>query len=1361
MGTTDSTFWKGGRAIEAARFLSSASFWTPERLAYPPSWAEHIPFAFWLVEALRPTTLVELGVHTGNSYCAFCQAVETLRLNTRCFGVDTWVGDPQAGFYGNAVFEELSEYHDQRYGQFSRLVRATFDEARQSFGDSSIDLLHIDGLHTYETVRHDFENWRPKLSSRAVVLFHDIEVRERDFGVFRLWSELTEKFPHFAFVHGHGLGVLGVGSDLPSTVRELFAQNSESTQQIQQMYRSVGRACSQHIVSQSQLKALQKKLDDTESNATYLRKEVSGLQKELAGYGAELANAQEHPAPKDRALNGEPEQSGTETATLTGQLRELQDYLEIRHKNHRAALGSLMDELNIKQSEVNVLKARVKESQDCLKQTWSNHDSEIVALREQLKTKQAAVDSLQSQQAKLALKLRDQGKQIADLRRKCKNLTSESRKARQGIFRRVEQSIRKKRKDLLGRFRSSDADQPAENPQKVDESTSERAPGSEIPLLFDVAYYLQQVPNGEADESPLEHYRSVGWRRGYNPHPLFDAKWYMRRYPDVAASRMDPLEHYLTMGWREARSPHPMMDSAWYLKQYPDILEAGLDPLQHYLDVGWRENRQPHPRATAAWITEFVKSGAFGDPLERAPDSVLEFDRDCARLDPTKETVLIVTHETSRSGAPTIAYNLVSYFRENYNVATLMLRGGPLREAFRVQSTVTNQPPTNAALDVNSINLLIAVLLRHTPVTFAITNSIESGLTLPSLARNDLPIVNLIHEFAAYTRPVTRIQEACFYAGLNVFPACLVQENALQNCPDILPETTCVLPQGLCTIPESEKKAADQRMEREVIRTALRPPGWEDAVVVVGMGAVQIRKGVDLFFSCAAKVLERNPDRKIRFVWIGEGYDPDRDLHFSVYLADQLSKLSGDGSATLLSEVSQPDYVYELADICFVSSRLDPFPLVAQEAMAHGLPVVAFRNAVGTVEILQKDPICDKCIADYLDVEDAARALQPLLDDEAHRRDVGAHCRILADEHFDNHSYCLEVERVARRTTETKRREIADRSTIVKAGALDLDFLVSPFAPEVHLDPAWWYTRSWASNIRMRKPFPGFHPGIYREHTEVSNRDPLAHYLESGRPEGPWHTRVILPGDESPAPSAPCKAALHIHVFYEELVEEICERLRRNASPVDLFVTVPNGCPTEVLRSQFVRCGMGSVEIVVVQNRGRDIGAMLTGLKGTSFWDYEYIGHMHTKKSSWLNEPGFVKLWRTLLLENQLGGKHAMMDRVFEAFRENEKLGMVFPEDPHVLGWGANRSFAEPIASRLGLYPDLPEALNFPIGSFFWARSDSLRKVADLDLEWDDYPPEPVPGDGSMLHAIERLLPLVVESAGYEVAVTYVPGVTR
>ncbi|MGV0909606.1 glycosyltransferase [Martelella sp. FOR1707] len=190
-------------------FLSQNSLILPETIV-ESGWLGHAPFAFHLISALDPKVFVELGTHNGFSYFCFCQAIKKHDLRTKSFAVDTWVGDEHAGFYEESVFESVSRINE-RYSGFSQLVRSTFSEAVTQFTDGYIDLLHIDGRHFYEDAKSDFEEWLPKLSPNAIVLFHDTEVREREFGVWKLFGELSEKYPSFNFHHQHGLGVLALG----------------------------------------------------------------------------------------------------------------------------------------------------------------------------------------------------------------------------------------------------------------------------------------------------------------------------------------------------------------------------------------------------------------------------------------------------------------------------------------------------------------------------------------------------------------------------------------------------------------------------------------------------------------------------------------------------------------------------------------------------------------------------------------------------------------------------------------------------------------------------------------------------------------------------------------------------------------------------------------------------------------------------------------------------------------------------------------------------------------------------------------------------------------------------------------------
>ena len=144
-------------------------------------------------------------------------------LDTQCVAIDTWAGDDQAGHYGEAVFDEFRAWHDGRHGGFSRLVRAEFDRARPLFAAGSIDLLHIDGRHDADSVRHDFVTWLPAMSERGVVLFHDTDMRAPGWGVWQVWEAARLRYPGFAFAHGHGLGVLAVGARPDPAVAALCA----------------------------------------------------------------------------------------------------------------------------------------------------------------------------------------------------------------------------------------------------------------------------------------------------------------------------------------------------------------------------------------------------------------------------------------------------------------------------------------------------------------------------------------------------------------------------------------------------------------------------------------------------------------------------------------------------------------------------------------------------------------------------------------------------------------------------------------------------------------------------------------------------------------------------------------------------------------------------------------------------------------------------------------------------------------------------------------------------------------------------------------------------------------------------------
>jgi GT2 family glycosyltransferase len=264
--------------------LSITSF-NPNWLQTPNAWIGHLPFAAWIIKEMRPRIFVELGTHTGNSYFSFCQAVTENNLPTKCYAVDTWKGDEHAGHYDEDIYTTVNAYHQKQYTQFSRLLRMPFDEALSYFADKSIDLLHIDGLHTYEAVSHDFESWLPKLASGAVVLFHDTNVRERNFGVWRLWDELKNHYPHhIEFVHSHGLGVLQINPTEDVQPQEFLTLPSVKKQEFISFFASLGN----HQLERFELNESLQKIQNLTKHSLSLEQTISEQINKIESISASL-----------------------------------------------------------------------------------------------------------------------------------------------------------------------------------------------------------------------------------------------------------------------------------------------------------------------------------------------------------------------------------------------------------------------------------------------------------------------------------------------------------------------------------------------------------------------------------------------------------------------------------------------------------------------------------------------------------------------------------------------------------------------------------------------------------------------------------------------------------------------------------------------------------------------------------------------------------------------------------------------------------------------------------------------------------------------------------------------------------------
>ncbi|PJF35499.1 MAG: hypothetical protein CUN49_10230 [Candidatus Thermofonsia Clade 1 bacterium] len=358
----------------------------------PSAWWQHTPFARFLVALTRPSVLVELGTHYGVSYFAFCQAVKALGLHTRCYAVDTWQGDEQAGFYGEEVFDQVNQYNEQSFAAFSRLLRMTFDEALSYFDEGEIDLLHIDGYHAYEAVQHDYSTWLPKMSPRGIILFHDINVREGNFGVWRLWNELSFTFPHFELLHGHGLGVLAVGTQAAEQLSPLLSLSEEELSNVRFFFSQLGQRVTLQIelhevhkkqrlalkrlkhlkdklveYSQLLLSERKKHLEDLERarmHMQYLEQDLQNCsqhrQAERETYVAEIERARSHMHQLEAELTAQLQHRQAERETYVAEIERARSHMHQLEAELTAHIAQLQSERAAHTAEIEQARAHIQ-----------------------------------------------------------------------------------------------------------------------------------------------------------------------------------------------------------------------------------------------------------------------------------------------------------------------------------------------------------------------------------------------------------------------------------------------------------------------------------------------------------------------------------------------------------------------------------------------------------------------------------------------------------------------------------------------------------------------------------------------------------------------------------------------------------------------------------------------------------------------------------------------------------------------------------------------------------------------------------------------------------------------------------------
>lgn len=178
----------------------------------PSAWKGHRSFAKWLVETIQPAVIVDLGVDYGHS--SFYLAIPNIGT---IYAVDTF---DSIGYYVEHTdnYKHVNAMKEKYNFDNIVFIQGLFDDVAKTWSEQ-IDILHIDGDHSYELVKHDYETWKKFLKEGSVIMFHDTESFPDSVG--RFFREL--EMPHKChFKKSAGLGVASTDPEIIELIKNTF-----------------------------------------------------------------------------------------------------------------------------------------------------------------------------------------------------------------------------------------------------------------------------------------------------------------------------------------------------------------------------------------------------------------------------------------------------------------------------------------------------------------------------------------------------------------------------------------------------------------------------------------------------------------------------------------------------------------------------------------------------------------------------------------------------------------------------------------------------------------------------------------------------------------------------------------------------------------------------------------------------------------------------------------------------------------------------------------------------------------------------------------------------------------------------------
>ena len=573
-----------------------------------------------------------------------------------------------------------------------------------------------------------------------------------------------------------------------------------------------------------------------------------------------------------------------------------------------------------------------------------------------------------------------------------------------------------------------------------------------------------------------------------------------------------------------------------------------------------------------------------------------------------------------------------------------------------------------------------------------------------------------------------------------------------------------MLAQGKSIIPGDAHDPDHIEAEKAMLQKIMRPGGPEDeTIVILGAGWVQIRKGVDLFIECATRVINSPIGHKCRFVWIGNNYNPEKDVHYSMYLQDQIQRAGITDQFKIISETDAIEHVYALSDMMLLTSRLDPLPNVAIDAMVLGLPVLCFDKTTGIADILKRNGLQEECVAPYLDPHSMANKLIRLASSQEARDKVGEQARSLAAREFNMSRYVEQLLALTEDNAALSRQEYVDATTIQQAGVVDLDY----YPPAgVRLSTATEairrYVRSWTRGVLRRKLFPGFDPRVYQDMnaSAIGAQDPLAHFLNADRPEGPWNWKSLSWKDHSSL-STDSKSLIFISLRSAESIDQIVKLLVKKSAQIDVVILAPDELAAITMKERLQKERYSVLNILVSEDQ--PLLATLKHLATIPYQDYTAIAHINLSTDPIDIDFSDRETYQQYLIENMIGGKYDALGIIagrLSGESSDMDLGLVFPEDPNIHDATANTEIISSLCQSLGFDAPASHHLPYPVSGSFWGAPTILSKLlADADC-WKSTLKSLKLTAAEQEQILARLLAEACHHHGKDIVTTVVPGIT-